>query len=107
MVAETITVTPKFDDDDNGDPVPDGAPFDLTPKFIAPGNTLREFGNTGDLEKADFTIYLHIRDRGKVKDNYAIDVRGKNCFARVADWVSPRTSRGIVAVLAKSATGKS
>lgn len=107
MPAETVTVTPTFGYNDDGDPIPDGTPFDLTPKFIAPGNTLREFGVGGDLEQADFTVFLAITDRGKVKDNDRIDVRGNDCYARVQDWVSPRTKRGIVAVLAKSGTGKS
>ncbi|SLF39495.1 hypothetical protein [Mycobacteroides abscessus] len=107
MAAETVTVTPTFGYDNSGDPKPDGAPFELTPKFIAPGNTLREFGIGGDLEQTEFTVYLAISDRGKVKDNDKVHVRGKDCFARVADWVSPRTNRGIVAVLAIGATGKS
>lgn len=105
---ETVTVTPTFGYDDNGDPKPDGTPFPLTPKFIAPGNTLREFGVGGDLEQADFTVFLELTDLGKVKDDDRITVRGnENLYARVQDWVSPRTGRGVVAILAKSGTGTS
>lgn len=104
---ETVIVTPTFGYDDDGEPRPDGTPFSLTPKFVAPGNTLREFGVGGDLEQADFTVFLELTDRGKVKDDYRIEVRDKDCFARVQDWVSPRTGRGIVAVLATSGTGRS
>ncbi|MDB2211827.1 hypothetical protein [Mycobacteroides abscessus] len=104
---ETVIVTPTFGYDDDGEPRPDGTPFPLTPKFVAPGNTLREFGVGGDLEQADFTVFLELTDRGKVKDDYRIEVRDKDCFARVQDWVSPRTGRGVVAVLATSGTGRS
>lgn len=104
---ETVIVTPTFGYDDDGDPRPDGTPFPLTAKFVAPGNTLREFGVGGDLEQAEFTVFLELTDLGKVKDGYRIEVRDKDCFARVQDWVSPRTGRGVVAVLAKSGTGQS
>lgn len=104
---ETVTITPTFGYNSGGDPLPDGTPFDLAPKFIAPGNTLREFGAGGDLEEAEFTVFLELTDLGKVKDDDRIGVRGKDCFARVQDWVSPRTHRGVVAILAKSATGTS
>lgn len=103
---ETVTVTPTFGYDDYGDPKPDGTPFPLTAKFIAPGNTLREFGVGGDSEHAEFTVFLELTDRGKVKDDDRIEVRDKDCFARVQDWVSPRTGRGVVAILATSRTGK-
>lgn len=105
-MSETVTVTPLFSNDDDGNPVPPGTPVVLTPIAIAPGNTTRQFGEGGDLDAAEFTVYLSLADESKIADDYGIHVRGKDCFARVQVWRSPRTSRGGVVVLCKSATGK-
>lgn len=106
-MAETVTVTPMSEMDANGDPVAPGAPVVLTPIAIAPGNTTRQFGESGELEAAEFTVYLRLADESKIADDYAIRVRERDCFARVQVWRSPRTGRGGVVVLCRSATGAS
>ncbi|MBU8819549.1 hypothetical protein KL864_27055 [Mycolicibacterium goodii] len=106
MAAETVTVTPLFGRDAKGDPIDPGAPVILTPIAIAPGNTTLTYGEHGDLDRADFTVYLALSDAGKVKDDDQIVVRNRTCKARVRVWRSPRTGRGGVEVLCQSATGK-
>ncbi|MCV7205303.1 hypothetical protein H7J71_25185 [Mycolicibacterium peregrinum] len=106
MAAETVTVTPLFGNDDDGNPVPAGTPVVLTPIAIAPGNTTRQFGEGGDLDAAEFTVFLKLADEAKIADDYQIEVRGKTCLARVRVWRSPRTGRGGIEVLCRSATGK-
>lgn len=107
MAAETVTVTPLFEMDADGNPVPPGTPVMLTPIAIAPGNTTRQFGDGGELEAAEFTVYLRLADEAKIADDYQVDVRGKTCLARVQVWRSPRTGRGGVVVLCRAATGTS
>ncbi|TXH18709.1 MAG: hypothetical protein E6R06_26070 [Mycobacterium sp.] len=106
-MTETVTVTPKYPVDANGDHPPDGAPYTLTPLEIAPGNTMRQFGTGGDLEDAEFTVFLPLADEAKIADDYGIKVRGHDCFARVQVWRSQRSGRGGIVVLAKSPSGKS
>lgn len=105
-MTETVTVTSLFGHDTNGDPTPPGTPFTLTPIAIAPGNTTRQFGEGGDLDDVEFTVYLNLSDEGKVKDDDQIAVRGRTCFARVRVWRSPWSARGGIEVLCHSATGK-
>jgi hypothetical protein len=105
-MAETVTVTPLFGMDDNGNPKPAGVPVVLTPIAIAPGNTALSFGEGGDQDVAEFTVYLQLSDESKVKDDDQIEVRNHTCLARVRVWRSPRTGRGGVEVLCRSATGK-
>lgn len=106
-MTETVIVTPRYPRDTNGDEPPAGAPYPLTPLEIAPGNTMRRFGDDGDLEDAEFTVFLSLADESKIDDNYGIEVRGRDCFARVQVWRSQRSGRGGVVVLAKSKSGKS
>ncbi|QFG10029.1 head-to-tail stopper [Mycobacterium phage IdentityCrisis] len=104
-----------MDDDDN--PLPSGAPVVLTPLRIAPGNTALSFGEGGDQDAVEFTVYFGLTTRRAdtntvvattdvVADNYGIRVRGRNCLARVRVWHSPRSGRGGVEVLCRSVTGK-
>lgn len=106
-MAETVTVRPQRKLDSDGNPAAAGSPVVLTPIAIAPGNTVRSYGDQGDLDQADFTVYLKLADKSKIADDYEIDVRGKTCTARVQEWRSPRTNRGGLVVLCNSATGKS
>ena len=106
-MTETVQVTPRYPRDTNGDSLPDGAPYSLTPLAIAPGNTMRRFGDGGDLEEADFTVYLNLADEPKIADNYGIRVRGRDCYARVQVWKSPWSGRGGIVVLAKAPSGQS
>ncbi|WP_234785807.1 hypothetical protein [Mycolicibacterium elephantis] len=115
---ETVTVTPTSGLDSNGDPVAPGSPVTLTPLEIAPGNTVLQYGIGGDLDDVEFTVYFPPRVRTGVNtyaetatvvaDDYGINVRGRDCRARVAVWRSQRGgARGGVAVLCRSATGQS
>ena len=117
MLAETVTVTPLFGMDDDGDPVPAGLPFVLAPRVIAPGNTSLMFGRGGDQDTVEFTVYFDLKsyrpDTGVwvttadvISDDYGIKVRGADCLARVRVWRSPRSTLGGVEVLCRSVTGK-
>lgn len=117
MPTETVTVTPHFGMNDDGDPVPPGSPVVLTPLVVAPGNTSLIFGRDGDQDIVEFTVYFgltsHRPDTNTwvattdvIADNYGINVRDRDCLTRVRVWRSPRSSLGGVEVLCRSATGK-
>lgn len=106
MTAETVTVRPQTKLDSDGNPSGGGSPVTLTPIAIAPGNTVRSFGDGGDLDAADFTVFLRLADADKIANDDEITVRDRVCTARVQLWKSPRTGRGGVVVLCRSATGK-
>jgi hypothetical protein len=121
-VTETVTVTPQVKYDTDGNPVPGSAdPVELTPLEVAPGNTLLSFGIGGELDDVEFTVYLPLRVRtgmdgtaalyqdttDLVADDCAINVRGRDCRARIQLWKSQRSAtKGGLAVLCRSATGK-
>lgn len=116
-MVETVTVTPRFGQNSDGDPIPDGDPFTLTPLEIAPGNTALQYGAGGDLDDVEFTVFLpllmwrgpvetYVHTDELIKDDYGITVRGRDCTARVQVWRSQRSGRGGVVVLARSKTGK-
>jgi len=116
-VTEPVTITTTVGNDSNGDPVAQTQSITLTPLEIAPGNMLRKYGTGGDLTDVEFTVYFPLRVRTAI-DTYnhindvirngdEIVVRGKTCTAMVELWQSGRGgSRGGVAVLARSRTGK-
>lgn len=106
-MTETVTVTPNSGFDSDGNPIGNGEPVVLTAIAVAPGNTTATFGAGGDLDQADFTVYLNLSDRAFIADDDQITVRGRTCRARVRVWESPRTGRGGLEVLATSATGRS
>lgn len=115
MAAETVVVTPASGYDNDGDPIAPGSPVTLAPLEIAPGNTGQVFNDNGVLDTAEFTLYFPLRVRvagewvaaeSVVRDDYAIKVRDRDCWARVQVWRSQRTHRGGVVVLCKSATGE-
>lgn len=119
MAIETVTVTPLFGTNDDGDPVPPGSPLVLTPIAIAPGNTSLAFGRGGDQDSVEFTVYFRLttyrvennalvltNTADVIADDYGIRVRGRDCLTRVRVWRSPRTDRGGVEVLCRSVTGK-
>lgn len=104
---EQVTVIPQSQINDDGDPVAGGDPFVLSAFAVAPGNTTVQYNNSGDVESADFTVYL---DRGApVLDGDVIQVRGLVCVARVQEWRDPwpgEPLEGLV-VLCRSKTGAS
>lgn len=104
-MTETVTITPTFGRDDDGNPIDNGDPFVVTPLVIAPGNTTVQFTDSGNVDSADFTVYLTLGT--VVKDGDLIAVRDRDCVARVQKWVSPRTHRGVIAVVCTSDTGAS
>lgn len=119
-MSETITVAPpvKYDTDskrivDNTDPI------ELVPLEVEPGNSVLKYGIGGDLDDVEFTVYLPLKQRRQVDDEFVwvdtttlvvddsvIVVRGRTCRARVHVWKSQRSRRGGIAVLCQSATGK-
>lgn len=112
-MAEQVTITPTGKRTAKGDPGTPGTPFDVLALEVAPGNTMLRFGVGGDLDTVDFTVYLPLRIRigpdyfrtvEKLTDDFAIDVRGRRYLGRHQEWSSG--GRGVVAVLAHSATGK-
>lgn len=73
--------------DENGDPIP-GTEETVTlhPRAIAPGpsNPYTDDGRNG--ETVEFSLYFL---RGvDIEDDDELEVRGKTCTARVADWHS-------------------
>jgi hypothetical protein len=104
-MTETVTVTPRSDRDDDGNPVPNGSPVDLKARAIAPGNTTVRYTESGNVDNVAFTVFLHLG--AAVKDGDLIRVRNQTCVARVQEWRSPWSNRGGVVVLAESFTGAS
>ncbi len=104
-MSETVTITPFADRDADGNPVSAGAAYSLTAKAVAPGNTMLAYRTGGDVEEADFTVFLPLGS--VINDNDLIMVRGKKCSARVQVWDSAwNTGRGGVVVLAKAVSGR-
>jgi hypothetical protein len=103
-MIETVTVTPNNGLDGDGNPVAAGAPVTVSTLAVAPGNTVLQYGIGGDLDDVVFTVYLELGSA--VADDDVITVRGKQCRARVQEWISPWTGRGGLAVLARSTTGR-
>lgn len=103
MMAETVTVTPTGGDryNSDGDPIAPGEPVTLVPIEVAPGNSLLTYGIGGDLDDVQFTVYLELGS--PIANNDIIEVRGRECRARVALWDS--SGYGGLAVLARSTTG--
>lgn len=115
-MTETVTITPTVGNDSNGDPITQGAPIELTPLEIAPGNMLRKYGAGGDLTDVEFTVYFPLRVNAGdgyvdidtvIRDGDEITVRGRRCTALTSIWRSQcGTSRGGAAVLARFRGGK-
>jgi hypothetical protein len=104
MNTETVTITPTFGLDSDGNPVDAGDPVQAQ-ALVAPGNTAFQYGATSDTDTTDFTLYLPIDT--EVKDDDLIEVRGRTCTARVREWHSMRTTRAKLEVLCRSTTGAS
>lgn len=104
-MSETVTITPAGGQDDDGNPIDNGSPF-TAKALVAPGNTTVQFTDSGNVDSADFTLYM--RFGVTVNDGDIITVRGRNCRARVQEWrTSPTASRGGIVVLCSSDTGAS
>jgi hypothetical protein len=104
-MSETVTVTPRSDRDDDGNPVANGSPVTLSARAIAPGNTTVRYTESGNVDNVAFTVFLRLG--AAVKDGDLIKVRNQTCVARVQEWRSPWSNRGGVVVLAESVTGAS
>lgn len=106
--SEQVTVTPQAGLDGDGDPIPGGTPVVIEAITVAPGNTAIQFMDSGDVDSADFTVYLPIG--AQIKDDDLITVRERTCLARVQEWRDPWPG-GVpldgVVVLCKSVTGAS
>lgn len=106
--GETVTVTPQAGLDDDGDPIAGGGPVAVEAITVAPGNTTLSYNDQGDLDSAEFTVYLPLGS--PVSDDDLITVRGKTCRARVQEWRDPwpgEVSLDGMVVLCKSVTGVS
>lgn len=108
-MTEQVTVIPQSSLDSDGNPTASGTPVVLTPFTVAPGNTTLQFGDTGDTDSVDFTVYFLDR-QAPVHDDDSIVVRGRTCRARVQEWRDPwavgQPLEGLV-VLCTSKTGAS
>lgn len=102
-MPETVTVTPRSDRDDDGNPVPNGTPFTLTPFAIAPGNTTLQYNDSGNVDTAEFTLYFMPAPSTAVKDGDLITVRTRTCVARVRVW--DWQNFGGLEILCESMTG--
>ena len=106
-MAETVTIFPTVGNDDNGDPLPQGAPIVVTPLEIAPGNAVNKWGVGGDMQNIEFTVFLELRHERSIKTGDEMLVRGRRCLAAVQVWRSQQSpNQGGIAVLATSASGK-
>lgn len=105
---ETVTVTSQAGLDEDGNPTSGGIPAVVETIAIAPGNTSFAFMDSGDVDSAEFTVYLPVGS--PVHDDDLITVRGRTCRARVQEWRDPWPSgeplEGLV-VLCRSVTGGS
>lgn len=108
-MTETVTVTPRFERDDDGNPVAAGTPVPLEAFAVAPGNTTIAYTQSGDVDNVAFTVFFQAAVA--VKDGDLIEVRGKPCNARIQAWPEnpyhPSIPHGGFVVLAQSVTGAS
>jgi hypothetical protein len=102
-MSETVTVTPRFERDDDGNPVADGTPVDLEAFAVAPGNTTITYTNAGDVDDVAFTVFF--QTPVAISDGDLIVVRGKPCNARIQLWENPYQTHGGFVVLAEATTG--
>jgi hypothetical protein len=107
-VSEIVTLranpTEEWDSEGNWQGAdPDSAGTELTALEVAPGNSLVEYGIGTDLDEVAFTVYFELGT--EIHDDDLLEVRGRQCRARVALWDS--AGLGGLAVLAQSATGAS
>lgn len=91
--------------DSDGNPIDTGALISMRAIAIAPGNTSLGFVEAGGGDVVEYTVYLPLGS--PIVDDDLITVRGKQCRARVKEWVSPWTGRGGLEVLCAAATGAS
>lgn len=106
--GEPVTVIPQTGLDDNGDPTAAETPVVLEAITVAPGNTTFQFGDQGERDSAEYTVYLPFGS--PVSDDDLITVRGRNFRARVQEWRDPwpgEVSLDGLVVLCKSVTGVS
>lgn len=102
-VTETVVVTPRGGQDDDGRRLPDGDPVQLVALSVETGNTSARYGVQGTVEIADFTVVL--ATGSPVNDGDWIRVRGRDCLARVSREFSQHADRNQVIVLAQARTG--
>ena len=106
MSANTVEISASAAGwDSDGNPIDSGALIVVEAIAIAPGNTSLGFIEGSETDVADYTVYLPLGS--PIVDDNLIKVRGKQCRARVKEWVSPWTGRGGLEVVCKSATGAS
>ncbi|WP_349318866.1 hypothetical protein [Mycolicibacterium canariasense] len=98
-VGETVTITPRGGQDDDGRRLPDGAPVTVVATAIDPGNTAERYGATGTIDEADFTVVLPLGTG--IRDGDWILVRGRECVARVQRNFSQHPERNEDVVLAR------
>ncbi|WP_431231526.1 hypothetical protein ACQ856_18360 [Mycolicibacterium psychrotolerans] len=101
--GELVTITPKFGRDDHGQPLPDGAPFDVVARAVTPGNTAKTLGVSGEQDAADFTVVFDLAT--PLKDGDAVTVRGRRGIARVADYLEEWANRDTKVALVRVRTG--
>lgn len=100
---ELVTITPTFGRDLTGQPLPDGAPFDVMARGVKAGNTTATIAEDGTLEAADFTIAFD--PDTAIKDGDRVSVRGRTGYARVSDVLQTSADASERLVLVRSRTG--
>jgi len=107
-MTESVTVTPRFGLDDDGNPIADGTPVVFEAFAVAPGNTTITHTDAGGVDNVAFTVFF--LSAVAIKDDDLIEVREKSCNARVQLWENPWPAAlpiGGVVVLCESTTGAS
>jgi hypothetical protein len=102
-MSEAVTVTPRFERDDDGNPVDNGAPVTLEAFAVAPGNSTIAYTQAGDVDTVAFTVFFN--EAQDINDGDLITVRGKPCNARTQLWENPYHPHGGFVVLAEAITG--
>lgn len=103
--SEQVTVIPRNGRDDNGQPRADGTPQVVLAANVEPGDTSFQYGITGELDQADFTVALPIDV--PINDGDAMIVRGYYGVVRVSKSINRWVDRQVQIVLVYSTTGGS
>jgi hypothetical protein len=105
-IAETreqVTITPRFGRDDEGQHLPDGAPFTVFARAVEVGNTAARYGARTSVDEVDFTVTFDLDTA--IKNGDAIDVRGRRGYARVETDLEQWADRSQLVVYVRSVIG--
>lgn len=101
--AERVTVQPRGGRDDDGQPKPDGQPFDVTAYAVSQDKSDIRFWSSGSLDTAEFMVALPVTV--PISDNDYVTVRGRQGYARVRADMERWENRNLKMVEVTSALG--